>query len=371
MQNVTLGALTGLLESIDPYASYLNNDQYGQYLNSRKHAQAGVGLILSRRVGYVTVVDAVPGSPADRAGITTSDIVETIGGVSTRDMPLAYAEMLFKGTPGSTVDFSVLRVREGAEPQEFHLTREPLRYPPVDSKVLEPGIGLVKVRSLEKGKTAEVARRIKSLAAQGATKLVLDLRRAAAGDPQEGFSLADLFLDKGLMGYLEGQKFPKREFKAAEANTVWRLPMVVLINHGTAAGAEVAAAALLDNKRCEVVGERSYGNASLRHAVKLNNGGAVILSIAKYRSPAGKAIQDAGVTPSVRAASTQPTAEPGEEAGIQPRPEPPPEQDAILKKAIEVLTKGTTDVARGVALGPVLNPGPLVTLRPEMPGRQP
>ena len=367
MKNVTLGALNGLLESIDPYASYLNEDQYRQYLNSRKHAQAGVGLILSRRVGYLTVVDAVPGSPAAMAGITSDDIVETIGGVATRDMPLCYAEMLFEGKTGTAVDFTVLRVRQGAEPQEFHLTREPLHYAPVRSQMLPSGIGYLKVQSLEKGKSAEVARRLKSLMSKRAKKVVLDLRRSAVGEPQEGLALADLFLDKGLMGYMEGQKVPRQDFNASETTTICRLPIVVIINRGTAAGAEIAAAALLGNQRCKTVGQRSYGDAALRRAIRLNDGGAVILSVAKYHSPDGKAIQDTGVTPSVPAVATEPAAGPGEEQKIEPRPEPSPDEDTVLQKAIEVLAKGSTELARDVSLEPDTDPGQMRPLT--LPGR--
>ena len=118
------------------------------------------------------------------------------------------------------------------------------------------------------------------------------------------------------------------------------------MNRGTARGAEIAAAALLDNDRCEVVGERSYGDAALRDAVKLTDGGAVILSVAKYYSPNGIALQDAGVTPSVVAMAIEPMMESEEDAGITPQPEPTIEEDTILQRAIEVVAEATTDVAR-------------------------
>ena len=124
MQNVTFGAVNGLLESIDPYASYLGPDQYKQYLKSRESVRANVGLHVSRRFGYVSVVDAIPGSPADTLSLTTGDVVETINGVGTRDMPLAYAEMLMQGEPDSTIEMSVIRVRRSAEAQKIQLKRE-------------------------------------------------------------------------------------------------------------------------------------------------------------------------------------------------------------------------------------------------------
>lgn len=348
MKDVTLGALNGLLEAVDPYASYLDEDQYRQCEASQKSGSADVGLVLARKVGYVGVVDSISGSPADKAGLTTNDILETIDGVSTRDMPLAYAELLLKGKPGSQVVLGVLRVRQGAEAQEVRLNRAPLVYPPVESQMLHSGIGDVKVRSLETGKTAEIARHVKQLEEQGATHLILDLRHTAIGDPQEGYALADLFLDSGLMGYLQGQKVDRRDFKASRETTVSKLPMVVLTNRGTGRGGEIAAAALLENKRSEVVGERTYGDAAVRKPLRLSDGGAIILSVAKYHSPGGAALQDNGVTPSVVAMTPEPVTESAEEEEerIAPEPEPAPADDTILQKGIEVLMKGPKQVAQ-------------------------
>lgn len=347
MHDVTLGALNGLLEAIDPYASYLNADQYKRYLNSRDTHKASLGLVLSRKMGHVSVVDAIPGSPAAKAGLTTRDMIETIDGIATRDMPLAYAEILLSGEAGTVVDLTVLRFPQRTEPQEFSLVRQAVEYPAVRSQLLPDAIGYIRVQSLESGKTEEVARRLKILMKQGAEKIILDLRRSAVGDPEEGLALADLFLDEGLIGYLEGQKVARQDFRASREETLSRLPMVVVTNRGTARGAEIAAAALLGNDRCEVVGERSYGDAAVRKAVALNDGSAVILSVAKYYSPEGKALQDTAVTPSVVAVAEEPDPDvEGEEPRIEPQPELSVSEDTVLQKAIEVLNKGPEQVAR-------------------------
>lgn len=349
MKDVTLGALNGLLESIDPYASYLDEDQYKQYLKVTKDAPAGLGLVLSRKVGYVSVVDAVPGSPADKAGLTTGDMIETIDGVATRGMPLAYAEMLLRGKKGTEVELTILRVRQSAEPQKMTLVRDTISNPPVRTQMLPGNVAHIRVESLEAGKAAKIKEQLVRLQKNGAKKILLDLRGAASGSPEEGIALADLFLDKGLLGYLEGQKVAKQEFRATPESTITAADMVVVINRGTASGAEVAAAALLGNGRCEVVGERSYGDAAMRKPVRLNDGGAVILSVAKYHSPEGKAIQDTGVTPSVVSIADDPAPpEEGEEFKIQPTPELPVADDTILQKALEVLAKGkqVQEVAR-------------------------
>ncbi len=353
LKSVTLGALNGLLEAIDPFASYLNAEQYKLYLKNQDAAKADVGLVLARRFGYLTVVGALAGSPAAKAGLTTGDLIESIQGVATRDMPLAYAELLLRGDPGTTVELTMLRVG-GSEPLKITLTRAPLATPPIVVQMLADRIGYIRPQSLVKGKAQEIARALQQLQAQGATGLVLDLRQCSVGAAEEGIALADLFLDKGLMTYLEGQKVPRQSFGASPGNTLWRLPVVVTTNRGTADGAEIAAAALLDNKRAEVVGERTFGDAALRRAISTQDGGAIILSVAKYYSPRGKAIQDAGVVPSVPFVESEPFAEleGEEEAPERPAAPPPPvrpEEDNLLKKAIEVLKTAAPAQAARIA----------------------
>jgi carboxyl-terminal processing protease len=341
LKSVTLGALNGLLESIDPFASYLNADQYKEYLKNKDAAKGGVGLVLSKRFGYVGVVDSISGSPADKAGLTTGDMVETIRGVATRDMPLAYANMLLGGKPGTTIEISVLGIRH-PEPKKITLTRVEIQYPRVNAKLLADEVGYVQAEAMGPATQEEVTAAVTSLEKQGAKRLILDLRHSSTGSPEEGIALANLFLDKGLITYLRGQTVPRKDFTADPAKAITKLPLVVLTNRGTAGGAEVAAAALLDDKRAEVVGERTYGDASLRRPIATEEGGAIILSVAKYYSPNGKAIQDVSVTPSVQTTEAEPAVEEPDE-DVQPEapaPEVRPGEDPILKKGIEVLMKG-------------------------------
>jgi len=298
MKSVTLGALNGLLESIDPFASYLNADQYKEYLKNKDAHKGDVGLVLSKRAGYIGVVSALPGSPAAQAGIAAGDFIETVKGVATRDMPLAYAEQLLRGAPGSTIDMSLLKSRK-PEPQKVTLTRAVLAYPAVSSEMMPDQVGYIRPESLAAGKVREVANAVNTLQKQGAKRLLLDLRNCAVGDPKDGVDLANLFVDRGLLTYLQGQKTPRQEFQADSSKAITKLPLIVVINRGTAGPAEVAAGALLDSKRAQLVGERTYGAASVRKAVTMDDGGAIILSIAKYYSPSGKAIQDiaGGVIP--------------------------------------------------------------------------
>jgi carboxyl-terminal processing protease len=378
MKSVTLGALNGMLEAIDPYASYLNADQYKQWLKSKDQHKASVGLILSKKFGYVGIVDAIPGSPASKAGLGTTDVLETINGVATRDMPLAFAELLLEGEPGTTVEVGVLRFRK-PEPQKLTLTRAAIEYPAVTSRMLPDNVGLIQAASLEGNRVKDIAAKVEELQKQGAKQLVLDLRHSATGGPEEGTQLANLFLDKGLITYTEGQKVQRHDITAEASADISRLPLAVIVNRGTAGGAEVAAAALLDDKRAEVVGERTYGDASIRKPITMDDGSAVILSVAKYYSPGGKAIQDTGVTPSVPVQEVEPVAvdDDGNPQTVEPQPQPSGE-DLLLRKAIEVVTKGKSDVVSnspGATANSGKDPRPALTPsnvpRPEYPEQQP
>ncbi len=335
LANVTLGAVNGLLESIDPFASYLSAKQYQEYLKHRDTPRAGVGLILSKKYGYLGVVTAVAGSPAAQAGLATGDMIEAINGVSTRDMPLAYADLLLHGPAGSVVEISVLTVRQ-PEPKKLGLTRATVPYPPVTHRMLEGQIGYIRAESLLAGGATQVASAWSGLEKQNPRGIVLDLRRCSTGKPEDGLAMANLFVEKGLLAYLQGQRVPRRDFEADPAKTVCRLPLVVITNRGTASGAEIAAAALLERKRADIIGERTYGDAALRQAVTLEDGSAILLAVAKYYSPNGKAIQDTGVTPTVALVESEPPAEVEEEGPPEPAAARPGE-DKLLEKAVEVL----------------------------------
>jgi carboxyl-terminal processing protease len=341
LKSVTLGALNGLLESIDPFASYLNADQYKEYQKHSDANKADVGLILSKRFGYIGVVSVFPASPASKAGLATGDVIETIKGVGTRDMPLAYANLLLRGTAGSTIEITVLRRRP--EPQKMTLTRAVLVAPSVASRMLGNDVGYIRPETLSPAKVKEVAAALQELQNKGAKKLVLDLRQCAEGEPADGIALADLFLEKGLVTYLQGQRVARQDFNAEPSKLVWKLPMTVLTNRGTADGAEIAAAALEDNNRARVVGERTYGDASLRRALTMEDGSAIILSVAKYYSPGGKAIQDTGVTPNEIVQEPEPQVDTDEDESVHPpNAEPehkPATEDVVLKRAIETLNK--------------------------------
>ena len=337
---VTDGALHGLLESLDSNSSYLTPTEFKEYKSNQTEAKGEIGAAVSKRFGYAAVISVIPGGPADKAGIQAGDIFEAIEGKSTREMSLAEIHNLLQGQPGSNLNVAVVRARR-AEPQKTVITRDIVNMPPVADKMVEDGIGYIQVDAFNKGKAQEIAAKIKSLEKSGAKKLLLDLRYSAAGDESEGIAVANLFLNHGTITYLQGQKVPRQAYNADPAKAVTTLPVAVLVNRGTAGPAEIVAAAILENARGDVVGEKTFGDGSVPKTFDLPDGGALILSVAKYYSPSGKAIQDASVTPNVVVASEEEAAGPDDE-DTQPESndqdvKPKKTQDDQLNKAVEVL----------------------------------
>jgi carboxyl-terminal processing protease len=207
---------------------------------------------------------------------------------------------------------------------------------------MSDGIGEIKVDAFPKGKTQEIANKIKALQKNGVKKLILDLRNCGEGEESEGIATANLFLNHGTITYLQGQKYAREAFNADPAKTISTLPLAVLVNKGTAGPAEIVAAAILENTRGDVVGDKTFGDGSVQKVIEMGDGSALILSVAKYYAPGGKAIQDVAVTPNVLIADADDDAPlPDEDENVAPadqtaKPQPP-QQDEQMQKAVEVL----------------------------------
>jgi carboxyl-terminal processing protease len=341
ISKVTNGALHGLLESLDADSSYLDPTEYKEYKQRKSEGKAGIGASISKRYGYAAVISVIPGGPADKAEMSSGDIIEAIEGRTTRDMSLAEIDGLLSGQPGSVVNVSVVRPRK-AQPVKTAITREIVTDPPVSDKMVDAGIGYIKIDDFPKGRSQDVAAKLKQLEKDGAKKVVLDLRNSGGGEEDEGIAVANLFLDHGTITYLQGQKYPKQTFTADPQKAVaGNLPLVVLVNRGTAGPAEIVASAIMENARGDVVGDKTFGEGAIQKVIELPDGSALILSVAKYYSPSGKALEDTAITPNVLVADNNDDfAVPDEddnavEGQIQEKKQAQP--DDQLNKAIEVL----------------------------------
>ena len=351
ISQVNDGALHGLLEALDANSSYMTPEEYKRY-KKLGPTPAGIGAAVSKRFGYGSVISVVPGSPADKAGLVSGDIIEALNEKSTREMSLAELIGLLGGPAGSQVNLSVVRPTK-ATPQKLTITRGVVSYPAVSAKMMESQIGYIRPEGFPNGRAQEIAARIRELQKNGAKRLILDLRNSGDGEQNEGVATANLFLNHGQIAYLEGQKFPRQNFTANPAQDLCNLPLVVIVNHSTAGPAEIVAGAILDNARGDVLGDKTFGAGSVQKTIDLQDGGALVLSVAKYYTPAGKAIADAAITPNILVADKAEEFVPSEEEMMpeeNEKPEPQKNQpDEQLRRAIEQLTKQEPKAATAAA----------------------
>ena len=338
---VTAGSLHGLLESLDPLSAYLSPREYSDYRErTTGGTHASVGMTLSKRYGYIIVVSELPGSPAEKAGLRSGDILEEVSGFATRDMSVPQAYLLLDGAPGAIVKVAVVG-RGKTEPEQVALTREIIAPLHVVANKISDDTAYVRLPTLDAGTAAELAAKLAQLQHDGAQKLVLDLRDCSTGPDSEGIAAAQLFVSSGTIGSLSGQTVAKQEFPAAPGSVAWHGPVDVLISPSTSGAAEIVAAAIGDNKRGDLVGERTFGTASEQKVIPLDDGAALILTVAYYYTPAGKAILDDGVPPTVEVA---PPAEQSDEAVETPAPlavgQLPAKDDPVFNKALDLLKTG-------------------------------
>ncbi len=354
MRTVTAGSLHGLLESLDPQSSYLTPREYEEYKKKLANAATGeTGLTLSKRYGYIIVLSVLPDSPGAKAGVRSGDILEAIGGFTTRDMSVGQALNLLNGQPGSGIKVAVIR-RGKATPEEVDIVRDKLATPKIITQKADPDILVLRVPSLDSGRAEEVRSRLLDAEKQGIHKVILDVRECGRGPVSEAIAIARLFIPSGTLTTLRGQTVSTQVFSAEPKQVLWKNPVAVLIDATTSGAAEVLASAIVANHRGDVVGERTFGLASEQKLITLDDGAALILTVANYYNPGGKSILEEGVTPTevVRAVSEDeldsgdedvtpppdsqtPPPNTRKEPGLGPRPLSP--EDPIFHRALDLL----------------------------------
>jgi carboxyl-terminal processing protease len=348
MRTVTAGSLHGLLESLDPQSSYLTPREYDEYKKKMQNPGTGeTGLTLSKRYGYIIVLSVLPDSPGTKGGIRSGDILESLAGFTTRDMSVGQALNLLNGQPGTGVKVSVIR-RGKATPEELDLVREKMAVPKLIVQKTDPDILTLRFPSLDAGRADEVRARLMDAEKQGIHKVILDVRECGRGPVSEAIAIARLFVPTGTLTTLRGQTVSTEVFSADAKQVIWKNPVVVLIDATTSGAAEVLASAIGANHRGDLVGERTFGLASEQKLITLDDGSALILTVANYYNPGGKSILEEGVTPTevVRAAAEDdsdsgdddaapPDSETQHEPGLGPRPLSP--EDPIFHRALDLL----------------------------------
>jgi carboxyl-terminal processing protease len=360
MEKVRAGALRGLAYGLDPYSTYLTPEQVKDYRAGSKSNQVGLGAELSQVASFLYVVAPVKGSPADQAGVRAGDIIEYIDGKATRDISLYDARQLLNGAAGTEVKLRILRA--GSQPLTLTVKRGSFRAPAAEARMEAGKIGVLRINSLDSGEAADARTRLQELLKQGAQKIVLDLRSVAGGEIQEGVTVANLFIRDGQIAKTIGRE--QKVLKSFEADpkvALFNGPVVVLIDSGTAGAAEVVASAFVEDKRGDVVGERSFGAGAEQELFTLRDGDGLLLTTVKWASGSGKPFlgedrNHSGIAPSVEVKRAeaqnagdvddltgndeekpnpnQPNTKPAPSEPIAPKPQP---EDTQMKKALELL----------------------------------
>ena len=361
MDKARLGALRGMTGALDPYSSYLTPEQVKEYEAGKLSGKVGIGAEYSQVSLYLYIVSVTKGGPADKAGIKAGDVVEYIDNKATRDISLYDARQMLQGDAGSTVALRVLR--SGEKPQTLKVTRGAFKTPSAESRVEAGKIGVIKVYSLEDGEAADIKTHVQNLQKQGVQKIILDLRGVAAGTLNEAAEVANLFIKDGELAKVVGRESKvTRTYTADPAKFVFDGKLNVLIDLGTAGAAEAIASAVMDRKRGDVVGERSFGAGTEQQLFKMRGGDAYLLTVAKWASPTGTPFlgeerTNTGVKPTVevkRPDTPEPLEvdemidqqdkqnqdpQPGATPAPTPAPKPKPvtQEDLQLKKALELM----------------------------------
>ena len=359
LEKVRYGALRGLVGGLDPYSSYLTPLQVVEFNANKASNKVGIGAEFSQVSLYLYVVSVTKGSNAEKGGLKAGDVVEYIENKATRDISLYDARQMILGAPGSIVNLRILR--SGEKPQSLKVTRGVYKTPQAEARVEAGKIGVIKVYSLEEGEANDIRSHVQNLAKQGVQKIVLDLRGVATGTLNEGVAVANLFIKDGELAKVVGKENKVLKTLSADpSKAVFEGKVAVLIDLGTAGAAEIVASAMLDRKRGDVVGERSFGSGTEQQLFTLRGGDGLLLTTAKWASASGNPFlgddrATMGVKPSVEVKRPdtpealeveelidqrdQQNQNPQPSASPTPAKEPvkPVIEDLQLKKALELL----------------------------------
>ncbi len=294
------GALHGMIAGLDPHSSYMSERQYKEMSMDIKGEFQGVGIQIGIKNQQLTIIAPIEDTPGFRAGLAAGDKILKINDEWTKDLTIEQAVDRMRGPKGT--DVRLLILREGWEkPKEFKITRDTIKVQSVKSRMLDNGIGYVKIIQFQGQTGEELEKAMKGLEAKGIKKLVLDLRNNPGGILDASVDVSGMFLPKdSLVVYLQGrQKTDRKDYLTVSPEAPRTYPIVVLVNTGSASASEIVAGALQDSKRALIVGTQTFGKGSVQTVFPLENGGGIRLTTAKYYTPSGRSIQNVGITPDV------------------------------------------------------------------------
>lgn len=297
LDNAMRGAMRGLSDGLDADSAYLTPTEVKQVESGEALPAGDVGLSLTRQY-YLRVIAARDNSPAAKAGLRTGDYIRAINDGPTRDMSVWEGMRALRGAPGSKVSLTIIR-GNASEPRVVELTRQAESPSEVSSRIAAPGVGYVRIAAIAPGTAAQVKSAVADVTKAGASRLVVDVRRTSTGAFDDGLAIARLFVGKGTLAMREAKGGERETITAQSSDGSVTLPAVLLVDTGTSGAAELFASALAGNQRADLIGEHTIGRAAQQKLVKLPDGAGLWLSTTRYLTPAGTALHEKGLEPTV------------------------------------------------------------------------
>ena len=293
-------AINGLLQSLDPYSSYMSPEIFQEMQTETSGEFGGLGIEVSMEAGVVKVITPIDDTPASKAGIKAGDYIVKIDNVQVQGKSLSEAVDLMRGLVGTDIELTVRR-RGVKKALTFNITREIIEVQSVKSDLLENNIGYIRLTSFNDNSSDQIKKKIKKLKENENLKaFILDLRNNPGGLLTQAIKISDFFLENGeIVSTKSRKKSENRKWFAKKGDITDGKPLLVLINYGSASASEIVAGALKDHKRAIILGENSYGKGSVQSIIPLKNKGAIRLTVAKYYLPSGKSISEVGVRPDI------------------------------------------------------------------------
>jgi len=293
-------AINGLLQSLDPYSSYMSPEIFQEMQTETSGEFGGLGIEVSMEAGVVKVITPIDDTPASKAGIKAGDYIVKIDNVQVQGKSLSEAVDLMRGLVGTDIELTVRR-RGVKKALTFNITREIIEVQSVKSDLLENNIGYIRLTSFNDNSSNQIKKQIKKLKENDNLKaFILDLRNNPGGLLSQAIKISDFFLDNGeIVSTKSRKKSDNRKWFARKGDITEGKTLVVLINYGSASASEIVAGALKDHKRAIIIGEKSYGKGSVQSIIPLKNKGAIRLTVSKYYLPSGKSISEVGVKPDI------------------------------------------------------------------------
>jgi carboxyl-terminal processing protease len=296
------GAINGMLASLDPHSSFMPPDMYKEMKIDTKGSFGGLGIEITIKDGFLTVISPIEDTPAFRAGIKAGDQIIKIENKFTKDMSIMDAVKRMRGPKGTKVTITIMR--EGFDkPRDFTLTRDIIQIKSVKFKTLEPGYGYIRLTQFQEKTDDDLSKALSSLKQENNGKLkglIVDLRNNPGGLLDQAVKVCDHFIDNGLIVYTEGRDpESKMKFTASKGDKEPHYPIVVLINGGSASASEIVAGALQDHNRALIMGTQSFGKGSVQTIIPLSEDSGLRLTTALYYTPKGRSIQAKGITPDI------------------------------------------------------------------------